>query len=39
MITYLVNENREVYLLTIYDKSEFDNIDDTTLQMIIASLS
>ena len=38
MITYLVNENREVYLLTIYDKSEFDNIDDTTLQMIIASL-
>ena len=38
MITYLVNENREVYLLTIYDKSEFDSIDDTTLQMIIASL-
>lgn len=38
VITYLVNEHNEVYLLTIYDKSEFDNIGDKTLQAIIASL-
>ncbi|MCF8449417.1 MAG: hypothetical protein K9G49_06035 [Taibaiella sp.] len=38
VITYLVNEQKEVYLLTIYDKSEFDNIGDKTLQAIVASL-
>jgi mRNA-degrading endonuclease RelE of RelBE toxin-antitoxin system len=39
VITYLVNENKEVYLLTIYDKSELDNIDDKTLKSIIQSLN
>ncbi len=34
-ITYVVHENKEVYLLTIYDKSEFDTIDDITLKTII----
>ena len=29
VITYIINENNEVYLLTIYDKSEFENIDDS----------
>jgi len=38
IITYLINEKREVYLLTIYDKSEFDSIDTKTLNDIIASL-
>ena len=35
IITYLVTEQKEVYLLTIYDKSEFDNIDDRTIKTII----
>jgi len=38
VITYLVTQNKEVYLLTIYDKSEFENIDDRTLKSIIESL-
>lgn len=39
VITYLVNSNKEVYLLTIYDKSELDNMDDRTLKNIIQSLT
>jgi mRNA-degrading endonuclease RelE of RelBE toxin-antitoxin system len=39
VITYLVNDNKEVYLLTIYDKSELDNIDDKILKSIIQSLN
>ena len=38
IITFLITENREVYLLTIYDKSEFDNLDDKILKSIIQSL-
>ena len=38
VITYLVAENREIYLLTIYDKSEFDSVDDRTLQRIVEDL-
>lgn len=38
VITYLLTENEELYLLTIYDKSEFDSIDDATLKKIIASI-
>ena len=38
VITYLVTESKEVYLLTIYDKSEFDSIDDKTIKKIIDSL-
>lgn len=38
MITYVVTENKEVYLLTIYDKAEFDSIDDKTLKNIIKSV-
>ncbi len=38
VITYLVTENNEVYLLTMYDKSEFDNIDDKAIKVIIKSL-
>lgn len=38
VITYVVSEHKDVYLLTIYDKSEFGNVGDKTLQTIIASL-
>lgn len=38
VITHVVNEHREVYLLTIYAKSEFDQIDDKSVQRIIDSL-
>ena len=38
VITYLVTENEEVYLLLIYDKSEYDNVDDKLLQQIIDGL-
>ncbi|MFT4155437.1 type II toxin-antitoxin system RelE/ParE family toxin [Parafilimonas sp.] len=38
VITYVVTENKEVYLLTIYDKSEFDTIDDKVVKVIIKSL-
>ena len=38
VITYLVTENHEIYLLTIYDKSEFDIVDDKILKSIIKSL-
>ena len=39
VITYVVKANKEVYLLTIYDKSELENIDDKTLKSIIQSLN
>jgi len=38
IITYLVTADQEIYLLTIYDKSEFDIVDDKMLQNIISSL-
>jgi hypothetical protein len=39
VITYVVKDNEEVYLLTIYDKSEFENVDDKMLKNIIQSLN
>ncbi|TZF82714.1 hypothetical protein FW774_14565 [Pedobacter sp. BS3] len=39
VITYTISDNKEVYLLTIYDKSEFDSIDDKMIKAIIESLS
>jgi mRNA-degrading endonuclease RelE of RelBE toxin-antitoxin system len=39
VITYVVKANKEVYLLTIYDKAEFDSLDDKTLKNIIQSLN
>ncbi len=38
IITYLVTPLKEIYLLTIYDKSEFDTIDDKTLESIVKSI-
>ncbi|MVN23201.1 type II toxin-antitoxin system RelE/ParE family toxin [Mucilaginibacter arboris] len=39
VITYIVTDNKEVYLLTIYDKSEFDTVDDKTIKAIIEDLN
>ena len=39
VITYIITEDKEVYLLTIYDKSEFENVDDKTIRSIIDSLT
>ncbi len=39
IITYLVTEEKEIYLLTIFDKSEFENIDDKILKKIIQDLT
>ncbi len=38
VITYVIKENKEVYLLTLYDKSEFDIVDDKTIKSIIQTL-
>jgi len=38
VITYLITDSKEVYLLTIYDKSEFDSIDSKTIASIIENL-
>ena len=39
VITYVVTENKEIYMLTIYGKSEFDSIDDKIIKNIIDILS
>lgn len=36
IITYVISPQKEVYLLTIYDKAEFESIDDKMLRRIIA---
>ena len=38
VITYVITEDKEVYLLTIYDKGELDTIDDNTLRKIIRDI-
>ena len=38
VITYMVTEKKEVYLLTIYDKAELETIDNKTLLKIISSI-
>ena len=38
VITYVITEDEEIYLLTIYDKGELDTIDDNTLRRIIKSI-
>ena len=39
IITYVISEDKEIYLLTIYDKSEFDSVDDKTLKKIIDNIN
>jgi mRNA-degrading endonuclease RelE of RelBE toxin-antitoxin system len=38
VITYFVTQNKEVYLLTIYDKAEFGNIEDKLIRIIIGNI-
>ncbi len=38
VISYLVTENFEIYLLAIYDKSEVSNIDTKTLKELIKGI-
>ncbi len=38
VITYIITEQSELYLLTIYDKSETSTIDDKSLKVIIDSI-
>ena len=38
VITYVVTQNKEIYLLTIFDKGELDTINDSTLRKIIKSI-
>jgi mRNA-degrading endonuclease RelE of RelBE toxin-antitoxin system len=38
VITYIVTDDNEVYLLTIFDKSEFDSISKKMLKSIIDNL-
>lgn len=38
VVTYLITENKEVYLLTIYDKAEFETVDDKTLRRIVQNI-
>ena len=38
VITYIISENEEICLLAIYDKSEFDSIDDKIIKSIIKTL-
>lgn len=39
VITYLVTKEKEIYLLIIYDKAEFDTIDDKTIKSIVKNLN
>lgn len=39
VITYLITEEDEIYLLTIYDKSEMESIDNKTLKEMIKEIN
>jgi mRNA-degrading endonuclease RelE of RelBE toxin-antitoxin system len=39
VIPYVMTDDKEVYLLTIYDKSEFGSVNDKTIKAIIESLN
>ena len=38
VITYVVTEDHEVYLLSIYDKSDYDTVDTKAMKMLAAEL-
>jgi mRNA-degrading endonuclease RelE of RelBE toxin-antitoxin system len=38
IITFRIDKNKEVYLLTIYDKSEMDSLDDKTIKFLIRQI-
>ncbi len=39
IITFKINKNKEIYLLTIYDKSEIASIDDRAIKFIIRQIT
>ena len=39
VITYVEIQNDELYLLTMYDKSEMDNVNDTYLDDLVQQLN
>ena len=39
VITYLISEEEEIYLLTIYDKSEMESIDNKALKEMIKEIN
>ncbi|MGB3850193.1 MAG: type II toxin-antitoxin system RelE/ParE family toxin [Tunicatimonas sp.] len=39
VITYLITTEEEIYLLTIYDKSEMESVDNKTLKEIIKEIN
>lgn len=39
VITYLITDEEEIYLLTIYDKSEMESIDNKTLKEMIKEIN
>ena len=38
VITYVVTEEGEVYLLSIYDKTDFDTVDTKAMKAIVSEL-
>ncbi|HRH70195.1 MAG TPA: type II toxin-antitoxin system RelE/ParE family toxin [Flavobacteriales bacterium] len=38
IITYVVTEDAEVYLLSIYDKSDYDTVDTKAMKQLAAEL-
>ena len=38
IITFRIEKNKELYLLTIYDKSEIASVDDKAIQFIISQI-
>ena len=38
VITYVVTEDREVYLLNIYDKTDYDTVDTKAMKRIVTEL-
>lgn len=39
VVTYLITEEQEIYLLTIYDKSETESVDDKMLKEMIKEIN
>ena len=39
VITYVLTDDGEIYLLTIYDKSDLSTIDDKTLKSLIKEIN
>lgn len=38
IITYLITADQEIYLLTIYDKSDLSDIDNNTLKQLVKEI-